>query len=81
MSTTPQRYLTTAEAARYLGLSTATLEQLRVRGGGPVYCKPGPQGRRVIYDINDLDAWVAAGKRSMTRETNSPTTAPESTAA
>lgn len=47
---------TTPVAAEYLGLSPATLETMRSRGGGPPFVK---LGRRVVYRQQDLDAWVA----------------------
>jgi hypothetical protein len=72
---TPKRYLSTSEAANYLGISAAKLEQLRVRGGGPSYSK---LGRRVIYDIiTDLDAWVLTAKRTITRDRDMTSTATE----
>ena len=48
-------------AADYLGLSPATLETLRSRGGGPPFVK---LGRRVVYRREDLDAWLAASRRT-----------------
>lgn len=53
----------TPHAADYLDLSPATLETLRVRGGGPPYFK---LGRRVVYHRADLDAWLAERKRTST---------------
>lgn len=47
-------FLTTAQAAHFVGLSRRTLEKMRVQGGGPVYRK---HGRYVRYHIDDLDAW------------------------
>ncbi len=46
---------TTPVAAEYLGLSPATLETLRSRGGGPPFVK---LGRRVVYRQGDLDLWL-----------------------
>ncbi len=46
---------TTPVAAEYLGLSPATLETLRSRGGGPPFVK---LGRRVVYRQVDLDRWL-----------------------
>ncbi|MEZ5874802.1 MAG: helix-turn-helix domain-containing protein [Hyphomicrobiales bacterium] len=51
------RFLTTVEAADYLGLSPRTLEKQRVYGGGPDFRK---FGRRVMYAIEDLDRWAEA---------------------
>jgi predicted DNA-binding transcriptional regulator AlpA len=42
-------------AARYVGLSESTLAKLRLNGNGPTYCK---LGRRVVYRLADLDAWL-----------------------
>ncbi|WP_298169327.1 helix-turn-helix domain-containing protein [Novosphingobium sp.] len=52
--------LDTAGAAEYLGLSTPTLERMRLHGNGPQFAKmsPGPRGP-VRYRRADLDAWVA----------------------
>jgi hypothetical protein len=54
-------------AADYLGLSPATLETLRTRGGGPAFVK---LGRRVVYSRVDLDAWLAAHKQRSTSDTH-----------
>jgi len=59
-------YLNTREAAKHVRLSTATLERLRVKGGGPVYIKPVPD--RVVYTTSDLDAWMASRRRTSTSE-------------
>lgn len=59
-------YLNTREAAKYVRLSTATLERLRVRGGGPTYLNPVPD--RVLYAIEDLDAWMLSRRRTSTSE-------------
>ncbi|NYT80300.1 helix-turn-helix domain-containing protein [Alcaligenaceae bacterium] len=53
----PQRYLTNDEAADYLRLSPRTLEKQRVIGGGPKFRK---FGRRVMYAVDDLNAWADA---------------------
>ncbi|QOZ69154.1 helix-turn-helix domain-containing protein [Bradyrhizobium arachidis] len=59
-------YLNTREAARHVRLSTATLERLRVKGGGPTYINPVPD--RVVYRVDDLDAWMQSRRRSSTSE-------------
>lgn len=56
--------LNTQEAAEYLGLAPPTLSTWRCTGGGPVYFKAG---RKVLYLVSDLDAWLAA--RRMSRST------------
>ena len=45
----------TKQAAAYLATSESYLEQLRWRGGGPVYWK---RGRMVRYRRSALDAWI-----------------------
>jgi len=61
MSSTPVapkvQYLTNDEAAHVLKLSPRTLEKFRVIGGGPRYRK---FGRRVVYSVQDLEAWSDA---------------------
>lgn len=47
----------TKDAATILGLSAGTLEVWRCHGRGPRYKKIG---RRVFYDIEDLEAFVNA---------------------
>ena len=58
--------LSTPLAAEYLGLSPATLETLRCRGGGPPFVK---LGRRVVYRREDLEAWVTRSRRLSTSDT------------
>lgn len=58
------RLLTGAEAAGWLGVSIRTLEDWRLRGGGPIYHKLGK--RLVRYSPDDLDAFVAEGARTNT---------------
>ncbi len=55
----------TQAAADYLGLSKSTLEKMRVTGLGPVY---SALGRVVVYDVDELDAYVDARKRRSTSE-------------
>jgi len=59
------------EAARYLGLSVSTLNKLRVFGGGPVFLK---LGRRVAYDVADLDLWLETKRRRSTSDDGSQAT-------
>jgi len=56
----PPRLLRTEEAARWLGLSGRTLEKHRCTGKGPAYRK---LGGRVVYVIDDLQAWITQGER------------------
>jgi hypothetical protein len=62
--------LRTADAARYVGLSGSTLEKLRISGSGPVYQKAGT--KIVVYRVDDLDAWLASGRRTSTSDPGSP---------
>lgn len=47
-------YLRAPDAARYAGLSAATLAKLRSVGGGPHFFR---RGRAVLYTKAQLDAW------------------------
>jgi len=58
-------FLTTDEAADYLGLQKSTLEAWRCRGGGPRFVK---LGRAVRYRARDLDDWIESRTRSNTSE-------------
>jgi predicted DNA-binding transcriptional regulator AlpA len=62
---TSQTPLDTKGAARYLGMSTSTLEKLRVFGGGPQYLK---LRHLVRYRHQDLDAWMNERLMSSTSE-------------
>jgi predicted DNA-binding transcriptional regulator AlpA len=62
---TPHSMLHTRAAADYCGSSASTFEKLRLYGGGPIYSKIG---RRVVYRIDDLDAWLAANRRRSTSD-------------
>lgn len=58
------RLLSTMEAGRLLGLSPRTLEDWRLRGGGPLFRKIG---RRIVrYLQSDLLRFVREGARSNT---------------
>ena len=61
----PPRYLRTQEAARFLGLSSRTLEKHRTYGTGPRYSK---LGGRVVYRLEDLQAWVELGAKASTSD-------------
>ena len=62
-------YLNTEEAARIVRLSPRTLERLRTHGTGPRYPKPGKGVRsRVLYRLQDLEAWVEAVHFASTSE-------------
>ena len=61
--TEERMYLTTVEAARYLGLSHRTLKRYRVTGDGPAFHR---FGGRVRYRRDRLDAWAAKRERVST---------------
>ena len=61
----PPRYLRTPEAARFLGLSGRTLEKHRTYGTGPRYSK---LGGRVVYRLEDLQAWADRGVKASTSD-------------
>lgn len=62
-------YLTNDEAAAYLKLSPRTLEKQRVIGGGPRFRK---LGRRVVYAVDDLDAYAGRHSCASTSDPNYP---------
>ena len=47
--------ITDKEAAKYLRLSSKTLDKFRLSDRGPRYYK---LGRRVMYTQKDLDSWA-----------------------
>lgn len=61
----PPRYLRTPEAARFLSLSDRTLEKHRTYGTGPAYRK---LGGRVVYALEDLQAWAERGTKISTSD-------------
>ena len=58
-------FLTAAEAANFLRISSVTLSRWRVEGCGPRYRK---FGRRVVYALDDLLAWAQEQLRSSTSD-------------
>ena len=58
--------LTVQETASYTRLAKSTLDHLRVVGGGPYFIK---LGRKVLYDVADLDRWLEAHKQQSTADT------------
>lgn len=51
------QYISTPEAAEYLGLSDSYLNKARHFGTGPKYVR---FGRAIRYDLNALEAWARA---------------------
>ncbi len=60
-----RRYKRTADAAAYIGSTKSTLEKMRLIGDGPVFIR---FGRTVVYDIEDLDSWLAKHRRTSTSD-------------
>lgn len=67
------KYLKTPDAALHLGLSSRTLEKHRCYGTGPVYRK---LGGRIVYAIEELEAWAALGTRRSTSDPGKGTVHP-----
>lgn len=57
--------LRTADAASYCASSKSTFEKYRLTGEGPAYIK---LGRVVVYDLEDLNTWLASNRRMSTSE-------------
>jgi predicted DNA-binding transcriptional regulator AlpA len=53
----------TPAAASYCGSTESTFNKLRLTGGGPIYITIG---RTVVYDPDDLDAWLDSNRRKST---------------
>lgn len=66
ISLTDDRLVSTAEAARLLGLAGKTLREWRSAKSGPAWLKlgAGRQGR-VLYRLSSLEAWVKANVTTM----------------
>ena len=60
-----RRMLRVPEAATHLGVSVSYLNALRCRGGGPIFVR---MGRAVAYHPDDLEAWLAARRRTSTSD-------------
>ena len=58
-------YLSTRQAAAYLGLSPRTLDRYRVSGEGPDFYR---FGGRILYRQADLEQWAAERRVSSTSE-------------
>ena len=65
MNEKDKHYLSTREAADWLGLSPRTLDRYRVSGDGPPFHR---FGARVRYLLADLEAWAAARRRTSTSD-------------
>jgi predicted DNA-binding transcriptional regulator AlpA len=61
--TSPQRLLSVAQTASHIGMSQSWLRKSRVYGTGP---RATVLGRRVLYDLRDVDAWLSTRKQAST---------------
>ena len=68
VDTTAHPPLIERDAARYVGLSIATLRMYRRLGRGPAYLR---LGRAIRYPLVDLNAWLNA-RRVETCESRTP---------
>lgn len=59
------RKLSAVEAAAYMGISRSWLDKTRLHGGGPAYLKVG---RRVVYDVVELERWLSTRARAHTSQ-------------
>src|ERR1051326_5108743 len=55
----PKRYLSRPEVAEYTGIAASTINNLHTAGKGPLFIK---LNGRVVYDIIDVDEWMASFK-------------------
>ena len=63
----PDALLYEGEAAYLTGLSERTLQDYRLRGGGPAFIRIGKRGVR--YRRGDLLDWIADRRRTSTSDT------------
>jgi predicted DNA-binding transcriptional regulator AlpA len=60
-----RKFLRPREAAAFLGVSPATLAKRRCYGQPPAFAKLGAS---VVYDVADLERWVAQARRTSTSD-------------
>ena len=58
------RFLTTTQAAEYLGMTKSYIQRLRMTGEGPEYLRISP--RRVLYLVEDINRWLEGQRRRST---------------
>jgi len=61
----PKRRVSTAKLARETDTSESFWNKLRVYGDGPPFLKVG---RRVVYDMDDVEQWLELRRRRSTSE-------------
>lgn len=57
--------LNVPEAAKYLRLAPQTLAKMRTEGTSPPFIKVG---RRVLYDLAEIDRWLDQRRRRSTSD-------------
>ena len=60
-----KQLLTQPRLSELIDVSERTLERWRVEGSGPVFCRAG---RKVLYQLEDVEIWLAASRRRSTSE-------------
>jgi predicted DNA-binding transcriptional regulator AlpA len=60
------RYIRTKAVAARTGMSESLINQLRCRGGGPPFIKVS--STVVLYDVEELDKWLAVRTVQSTAE-------------
>jgi hypothetical protein len=65
---TEGRSVKTPEAAIITGYSESTLEKKRLYGGGPPFIKLSDGSGAVVYDVRDLETWMAGRRRMSTAD-------------
>ena len=63
------RLLSVLEAANHLGISKSWLQKSRVYGTGPTATVIG---RRILYDLRDVETWLATRKQRDTSQEVGP---------
>ena len=66
----PRAILRPPQAASYTGLAVSTLAKRRLYGLPPMWVRLGT--RAVGYHVDELDAWLAEGRRASTSATAAP---------
>lgn len=62
-------YLDTNQLAQKFGIKAQTVRSWRLKGTGPRYIRLGPPRRgRVVYDMREIERWVAARVHRSTSE-------------
>ena len=62
---TEAKYLTSKQAANYIGVSINYFYKLTARHELPMY---NPTGRKLLFKASELDAWIEAARVSSDKE-------------